>query len=290
MKGTDLNIVNLETTFTLSNRKVYKEFAFKSAPDNVKSLISASISVASLANNHILDFANEGLFETINTLDQAGIKHVGAGMSLTDAAAPLKIQKKTFTVGLLGFTDNEPSWKADGGPGINYINIDNREDHSRVISAVKMLRKETDLVIVSIHWGPNMREKPPQEFITFAHILSRHGVDVVHGHSAHIIQGIECYNDSLILYDTGDFIDDYAVDPELRNDLSAFFILRVNKSGLLDLQVIPTRIFQYQVNVARQEDHDWVIRRLQQLSLDFGTHINDEGRIKLNSHDLYQLE
>jgi poly-gamma-glutamate synthesis protein (capsule biosynthesis protein) len=63
-----------------------------------------------------------------------------------------------------------------------------------------------------------------------ARALLDSGADLVFGHGTHTIQGVEIYNGKPILYDTGDFVDDYAVDPELRNDLSGLFLLRA-RSG-----------------------------------------------------------
>lgn len=282
MKSTDVNIINLETTLTNSERKVYKTFNFKASADKVKSLVNANVTVANVANNHILDFAIEGLFETIKTLDKENIKHTGAGKNNDEASAPVVIIRKNIRIGVLGLTDNEPGWKANTNPGTNYIDIGSRKEKAKVLQTIRTLRKETDIVIVSIHWGPNMTEKPSVEFVDFAHAMADHGAHVIHGHSAHILQGIENYNNNLILYDTGDFVDDYVVDPFLRNDLSAFFLLTINKSGLLNLKLIPVRIFQYQVNQARQEDRVWVLERLKELSLPFNTHIDDEGKIDLN--------
>lgn len=279
MKTTDINIINLETTLTNSNKKVEKTFSFKASPDKIKSLINARITIANLANNHILDYNKDGLLETIKTLDAAAIKHVGAGKNIKEAIAPVIIHKNSLKVGVLGLTDNERGWKANSSPGINYVNIDSEDECAMVLTAIEKLRKRSDIVIVSTHWGPNMCEEPAPAFIHFAHLMSQHGAHVIHGHSAHILQGIEYYNKSVILYGTGDFVDDYAIDPYLRNDLSAFFVLVVNRSGILDLNIVPTRIVEYQVNQARQEDRDWVIRRMQHLSSAFNTQIDENGKI-----------
>jgi len=277
MRVADVNIVNLETALTSSNIKADKTFNFKAARDKIKSLERAHISIANLANNHILDFSRKGLLDTIETLDSAGIKHVGAGKNPEEANASVTQTIHGITIGVLGLTDNEPAWKANDGPGTNYIDIDDESQYQGVISSVRELRKKTDILIVSIHWGPNMREEPTQRFINFAHLLCDHGTNIIHGHSAHIIQGIEFYNGSLILYDTGDFVDDYAVDSGLRNDLSAYFIVQVKKSGLVSLQIVPTCIHAYQVNEAVRYDREWVIARMQHLSSKFNTRIDEEG-------------
>jgi poly-gamma-glutamate capsule biosynthesis protein CapA/YwtB (metallophosphatase superfamily) len=282
LMDTDLNLINLETTLTDSERKVYKTFNFKSSPDNVQSLVNANVTIANLANNHILDFAHEGLLQTIETLNAAGIKHVGAGKNLDEAVTPVVVQRKNFRVGVLGLTDNEPGWKADNGPGTNYVDLTDTTEKARVLHTIRNLQQETDIIIVSIHWGPNMQEIPEPAFIDFAHAMIDHGAHVIHGHSAHIMQGVECYRNRLILYDTGDFVDDYVVDPELRNDLSAFYVLTISKSGLMTLKVVPVRIFEYQVNRARSGDYEWVTDRLKILSSPFGTHITEQGKIEIN--------
>src|SRR5690606_19771452 len=84
-----------------------------------------------------------------------------------------------------------------------------------------------ELVVLALHWGPNMVTRPCDEFRRFARAAIERGVNVVYGHSAHVFQAVERRNHGLILYDTGDFIDDYAVDPVLRNDWSFIFLVDV---------------------------------------------------------------
>jgi len=283
MRSTDINIINLETTLTSSCRKVYKAFNFKAAPDKVKCLINARVSVANLANNHILDYGDEGLEETINTLDAANIAHVGAGKNLAAAIAPVVVDLNNMHVGILAITDNEPGWKAGWQPGTNYANISEEEDYTRLLQAMKNLKNEVDIIIITVHWGPNMRNEPTRDLVQFAHLMSEEGAHIIHGHSAHIIQAVEHYKNSLILYDTGDFIDDYIVDPYQRNDLAAFFVVMVDRCGPLSLKIVPTRIFQYQVTVARNDDRNWILNRINYLSSAFGTQLDEEGSIDLRA-------
>jgi len=277
LNSTDVNIINLETTLTTSNKVVPKVFNFKADPDKVQSLVDAKIDVVTLANNHILDFSEEGMLETISVLDKAGIKHVGAGRNLSEATAPVIITKKNITIGVIGYTDNEPGWEAtENKPGTAYVEVG---DIDKVASSIKKLKEQVDIVIFTIHWGPNMREKPTKEFKDFAHNVIDSGADIFHGHSAHIFQGIEVYNRKLILYDTGDFVDDYVVDPELRNDRSFFYLVEVDKTGIKKLQLIPTLIYYMQVNGAGGANYDESVERLRSLSGEFNTKVSktDEG-------------
>lgn len=273
LKKTDLNLINLETALTKSVRKVPKVFNFKADPDKVQSLVEARIDVCNLANNHILDFSEEGLLETISTLDKAGIKHVGAGVSQAEAAEPVIIKKKNISIGIIGYTDNEPEWQAkENKPGTNYAEV---EDIENIKKEIKKLRPQVDLLIFTMHWGPNMRQRPIAEFKDFAHQLVDLGVDVFHGHSAHIFQGIEVYKEKLILYDTGEFVDDYYVTPSLRNDQSFLYLIEADKEGLKKVQLVPVLISKMQVNKAVDNNYRQAVERVRMLSQELGTEIKE---------------
>ncbi|WP_348810753.1 CapA family protein [Flavobacterium maritimum] len=282
LEKTDINIINLEAALTNSTKKVYKTFNFKATPDRIETLTTAKVTVANLANNHILDFSEEGLVETIQALNEVGIVHTGAGMNDKEAKKPVILTVKNNRLGILGFTDNEPGWKAGGSwSGINYIDISNNEDCEKALTAIAELRKEADLLIVSIHWGPNMQAEPERDFIDFAHAMIEKGADIIHGHSAHNFQGIEVYHQKLILYDTGDFLDDYAVDPFLRNDHCFLFKVEVSQKRIEKLVLVPVLISHCQVNLATNEEYKWSIERVQKLSAKFGTDVSDNGEVLL---------
>lgn len=282
LKTMDCNLVNLETTLTRSMKKASKVFNFKSDPKNVAILKEGPIHVINIANNHILDFSKQGLLETVQTLDEAHISHVGAGKNLSEAKRPCILEKKGIKMGFLGCTDNEPSWEAsESTPGTYYIKVG---DVEKLKNSIISLRPQVDLLILSIHWGPNMRKKPPPEFRSFAHEVIDLGVDIMHGHSAHVFQGVEVYKNKLILYDTGDFVDDYAIDPILRNDRSFFFIVEVSKHKILSLRMIPTKISNFQVNIS---DEFETLDEMQVLCKEFNTHPErKEGELVLPFHQV----
>ena len=263
LQSTDFNLANLECALTKSEEKAEKLFTFKTDPQNVAVLREANIKAVNLANNHILDFGRFGLRETIAVLDASGIQHVGAGRNLTDAARPAFIECKGVSIGIWGLTDNEPTWAAEA-----------QREGTAYTDPTHPLRIpfHADVNILSIHWGPNMRQTPSPIFCTFARQAIDAGAQIFHGHSAHIFQGIERYHNGLICYDTGDFLDDYAVDPELRNDQSFFFLAEVNKKGIAALHLLPVLIGDCQVRRAQGNDFSQIVQRMQSLSKPFGTH------------------
>lgn len=281
----DFTLINLETTLTNSDAIIPKVFNFKATPDKVKSLQEAKIHAVTLANNHILDFSEKGLIETIETLKKAGIHAIGAGRNAREAQEPLMIQFEELTLGVLAYTDNEPTWVAqEEKAGSNYINI-TTGDYTRVKKDIEALRSKVECLIVTLHWGPNNQETPTRAFQDFAHTLIDLGVDIIHGHSAHITQGIEIYRKKLILYDTGDFVDDYHVDPRLRNDHSFIFRVEVTKTGIQKVKLIPVLISNCQVNLAPCKDYTHMAARMQSLSTQFGTALfenNKHLQVELN--------
>lgn len=160
------------------------------------------------------------------------------------------------------------------------------ESKSRAVLADQLARArefEPDLLVASLHWGPNMVETPPRRFQRLAHWLAEQGVDVIHGHSAHVFQGVEVYDGSLVLYDCGDFVDDYAVDPNLRNDRGFLFEVSVEADELVELRLIPTEIHDCAVQLANGGITEWSRQRMRDLSKPFGTKFEQDGEALLLS-------
>jgi poly-gamma-glutamate synthesis protein (capsule biosynthesis protein) len=146
-----------------------------------------------------------------------------------------------------------------------------------VKDAISRARAEgADLVVFSIHWGPNMVTSPSPQFRKFARAVLDAGADIYHGHSAHVFHGVEVYKGKPIIYDAGDFVDDYAVDPELRNDLGLLFRLQVTDSRIGRIDMIPVFIADCQVNVASGVRRETVARRIRSLSAEMGTSVSGD--------------
>jgi poly-gamma-glutamate capsule biosynthesis protein CapA/YwtB (metallophosphatase superfamily) len=283
LHGADRVLINLECVLTARTERwrepdgSYKAFYFRADPAVVETLRQGRVAFAGLANNHSGDFGLEGLLDTLRILDEAGILHAGAGHTLAEARRPASLAVDDSRIAVVACADYPRAWAATPtSPGINYLPVSvDPADFAAVEEALAAARREADLLIFSIHWGPNMRARPTAEFRRFARRVIEAGADVFWGHSAHVPQGIEVYQGRPILYDTGDFVDDYAVDEELRNDLSALFLLRVRPPAVEGLELLPVHIGRMQVNLARGADRDWIVRRLTELSAEFGTRLVD---------------
>jgi len=282
LQEADLALVNLECAIAESGELFVppRVFYFRAHPKAIEVLTLAGVDYVTLANNHALDFQAPALLETIRHLDEHGIAHAGAGNSLAEASRPAMLEAGRIKVGVVAFADHFREYQAtEETPGTNVISISTEEqDFGRVKESLQAAREAgADLVVFSIHWGPNMRQVPSREFVAFAHAVMDAGADIFHGHSAHLFQGIEIYRGKPILYDTGDLIDDYYVDPELRNDQQLLFFLTATWQGVERIELIPLLISHMQVNRATGAAFDEIAERIRTLSAEMGTEIKQEG-------------
>jgi poly-gamma-glutamate synthesis protein (capsule biosynthesis protein) len=267
IRNADLSLINLECVISSKGTKwtkTFKLFHFRANPDAIRVLKTALIDYVSLANNHTMDYGEEALQEMLELLDSSGIRRSGAGTNLKEATTPAILEASRKKVAIVSLTDNQPEWEASpSGPGINYFPLSLESYYSdRLESCIADARKNADIVIASCHVGPHFRESPSSEYVNFAHRLIDLGVDVYWGHSNHMPQGIEIYRGKPILYDSGDFIDDYAIDEYYRNDLSFLYLLDFKETVPKSIELVPTRIHDFQASIALLSDAELGIKRM----------------------------
>ncbi|HKJ67810.1 MAG TPA: CapA family protein [bacterium] len=267
----DLKIINLETAITISDDHWKgKRINYRMHSKNIPVLTSAGIDFCSLANNHVLDWGYDGLRETLRILNEAGVRHAGAGENRTEAQHPATFSvgdKEKLHVFSYGTRHSGISsdWAAgEDQPGVNLLKNFSRDVIESVRENIQNHPEPDDIVIVSVHWGGNWCYEIPKEHRKFAHqLIDEMGVDIVHGHSSHHPKGIEVHNNKLILYGCGDFINDYegiGGYEQFRDDLGVMYFPEVDPASgdLVRLQMIPTRIEKFQVHRASREDAAWL--------------------------------
>ncbi|MDQ3925148.1 MAG: CapA family protein [Actinomycetota bacterium] len=278
MSSADLRIVNLECALTDHERqwsRTPKVFHFRADPSAIEVLRVARIDGCSLANNHTLDFEEQGLLDTLKHLEAADIRYAGAGRDREEAARPALLgSSRAIRVALLAFTDNEPPFAAGPErPGTNYLPVSlEPEVLDEAQAAIELAREAgAETIVFSNHWGPNMVRRPSTLFRRFARAIIDRGADIYYGHSAHVFQGVEIYRGKPILYDTGDFVDDYAVHPGLRNDWSFLFKVSLEGSVLGRLELFPVTLPYARVKLAKGGEKKAIMERMEELSAEMGT-------------------
>lgn len=285
LQALDGLVLNLECCLAEGGRRwPEKVYYFRADPGfAVPALRAANATVASLANNHVLDFREPGLESTRSHLTEAGVAHAGAGPGLEAALAPAVTEVGPLTVATVGLTGRYPSYAATtDSPGTAYVRPDPSASDTRRTVRRALARAEEhdpDLVVASLHWGPNWETTPGETREAFAHWLVEQGVDVVHGHSAHVLQGVEIHQGRPIIYDAGDFVDDYIDKNGLYNKRSGLFELVVTDGSLERLRIVPVEIENETATVADGAAAAWVSETVRARSEPFETTVErtDEG-------------
>ncbi|MPW22712.1 poly-gamma-glutamate biosynthesis protein [Paraburkholderia sp. CNPSo 3157] len=282
----DARIINLETAVTSSEDAwPSKGIHYRMHPANAPVLSAAKIDCCSLANNHVLDWGYCGLTETLSTLRAAGIHTAGAGQDDVEAATPALIELLgrgrvvVFALATQGSGVGEDWAAGRRRPGVNRLADLSAESVRAIATQVRRFKQPADVVVVSIHWGENFDFDIPVSHRRFAHdLIDSAAVDVVHGHSSHHVKGIEVYQDKLILYGAGDFINDYegiGGQETYRGDLSLMYfpVVDIATGKLVELSMTPTQTRRFRVNRAPEEGIRWLEETLNRESPPLGARV-----------------
>jgi poly-gamma-glutamate synthesis protein (capsule biosynthesis protein) len=289
-----VRLINLETAVTRHGRPEPKGINYRMTPENFPLLRAVGINCCVLANNHVLDWGETGLRDTLDTLTAHGMLKAGAGLDRTQAEAPAVLALPgcgRLLVFAFGLPDSGiPPWWAAGPHQAGVARLDDLSPRSlaHVAGLVRATRQSGDRVLVSLHWGENWGFAIADEQRAFAHgLIEQAGVDLVHGHSSHHIKGIEVHRERLILYGCGDRINDYEgieSHAAFRGDLGLLYFVRLHDDGRLQaLEMVPTILQRLRINHAEGVDQRWLLDTLARECAHFGCgiHIQPDGAFAL---------
>ena len=275
LSNADTVIGNLEgplTSICNSSIDLEKEYTFRSPAEKVApALKKAGFSLLNLANNHILDYGAQGMNDTIDALNKQGISSVGVGENSSQARAGRIINTDNGKLGFLSYSLTFPKsfWATDTHPGTAF-------GHEKQITRdIKRLKKLTDNVIVSFHWG---REKTT-ELRPYQPKLARAAIDagasLILGHHPHILQAIEKYKDGLIIYSLGNFVfGSYSQDAKT----SVIARITLNAGHFHSAELIPINVLNseviFQPQILANFEAKAVLEHINQLSQSTNTQLN----------------
>jgi poly-gamma-glutamate capsule biosynthesis protein CapA/YwtB (metallophosphatase superfamily) len=269
IESADATVVNLECC--VSDRGTpspdrHKRFHFRAPPIAAQRLAALGVSAVTLANNHALDYGPVALRDTLRHLESAGIAVVGAGADDVRAREPLTLRCGQLRLRVTAFSDHPAAYAAGPAqPGIAFGDLTSGPSDWALAAARP--GADVDAVLVTPHWGPNMVAEPIGRVRRAAGALVAAGATLVAGHSAHLFHGVA----PRVLFDLGDFLDDYAVDPDLRNDLGLLWLVELDRSGIRRIRALPLALDYCFTRQASAAEADWIVRRLRDLCAPFGT-------------------
>ena len=292
----DARIINLETAITRSDDYARKGINYRMSPENADCLSAAGIDCCVLANNHVLDWGQSGLVQTLATLERLQIKTSGAGRNVIEAAAPAALDiagKARLLVFSFGdVTSGIPrNWAATAdNPGVNLLTRLSEAEALRAAEYIVSIKQPGDLAVVSLHWGSNWGYEIPAEQQLFARtLIDRANVSIIHGHSSHHAKAIEVYHKRLILYGCGDFLNDYEGIrgyEEFRSDLALMYFADIEPAtgNFAAFEITPLQIRKFRLDRPSKQDVEWLQQTLQRECRRFGTGIalDPGGRLVLS--------
>lgn len=204
----DLHITNLECPLTLGENEITKTGPhLKAHPDTIVLLKQARVDVVCLANNHIFDYDEQGILDTINVCQQNEIETLGI-VSRPDGEAHWLIKEvKGKKIGFLNYCEHEFSVREKNRLGASgYDLIEAYYD-------IEKIRPLVDWLIVIYHGGNEYYPLPQPSLKKAFHFLADIGADAVIGHHTHVYSGYEIYNNKPLVYSLGNFFFPYPNEP-----------------------------------------------------------------------------
>ena len=278
-KSADLSFANLETCVSQRGESEKKEgYGFRTSPDSLNVFALAGIDIVSAANNHVRDFGMEALDDTFTSLENAGLKYVGAGRDKKEAQRLELFDLNGITVGFTAcnMINMNPTWYAEEDrAGIACVDSDNSGAYLEKIAEYDKL---CDVLFVSVHWGVEYYNEVTDEQQAFAHSLCDSGADIILGHHPHVLEPIESYNDSVIFYSLGNFLF-YKMNDEAGE--TAVFTVEISKKGFESGKMSPVAISYCKAVLLDEESETGaaIIGRVAELSEKYGIEIDEMGGI-----------
>ncbi|AJS61034.1 CapA family protein [Paenibacillus sp. IHBB 10380] len=274
LKKADMAFANLETPVSVRGKAADKMFAFRSKPATLKGLVYAGIDGVTLANNHILDYGQGAMLDTLVHLNNYKIGYTGAGKNIEAAFKPYTQTIKGKKIAVIGVSRvlSDPSWyagKKSPGAASAYT-------LEPMLGEIKKSSKTNDVTVVYIHWNEEFKDYPAKYARTMAKQMIDSGADIIIGSHSHCLMGIEYYKKKPIYYSLGNFVfnrstrggdktlDSMMVDFEMHNNS-------------ITSKITPVKIIRGQPNLMGKSYNKQIITKMNKLS--FNAIIDSNGKV-----------
>jgi poly-gamma-glutamate capsule biosynthesis protein CapA/YwtB (metallophosphatase superfamily) len=226
LAGAEITVGNFESTLSAAGSPTQGGDSFAASPRVRPALRAAGFDLLSLANNHVGDYGDRALRQTLDRFDSARIETVGAGRNLDAARRPVIIERDGVRVGFLAVDSIGETPSATGTrAGTNRLNMPprtgplNRSQLMRLTSDIRALDRRVDTVVVLTHWGTQYTHRPEPSQRTAARAFADAGADLVIGGHPHWVQGYEMAGSAVVVHSLGNFIFDMDFQTKTREGI-----------------------------------------------------------------------
>lgn len=273
LQGVDILVANNEFPYTNRGTPTEdKTFTFRADTGTVAYLHDMGVDAAVLANNHIYDFGEVGLLDTLDTLNQAGIPYVGAGRNLQEASAPIYYIVNDMKIALVAATQIERLDNPDTkGATENSAGVFRCLNPEKLCEVVKTAKENSDFVIVYIHWGTENVTELDWAQLDQAPKIAQAGADLIIGDHPHCLQGISYFDDTPVIYSMGNFwFNSKTID-------TGMVCVTIGQEGLTSFQFIPALQSDCRVDLVYGAEKERILTQMRELSP--GVAIDQEGYV-----------
>ena len=209
------HIINAAREHDIADKKRGSIYSSRAKPQAVQGLKFAGFDILSVVNNHILDWGRVALIDTLDILKTNGIASAGAGRNYAEANEPAIINFEDTRIAFFAYTNlvSKSFSATKDSAGISFFDLE------RVKKSIAETRAETDIIIVSLHWGEEYKTKASDFQKKLAHELIDAGADLIIGHHPHVAQEVEQYRGKRIAYSLGNFVFDQNFSEDTRRGL-----------------------------------------------------------------------
>lgn len=269
MKNSDIMVANNEFAVTNSDNKINKLYNFKAIPERLNIYKEMGIDLLSLANNHVYDYGEEGLLDTINYLDEYGIPNVGVGKNIDEAKEAFYYIAGGYKFSFISASRAEKNVVTpnaeENKPGIFWC-----YDPNLLMEVIKEEKEKSDYVIVLIHWGREDSHELEDVQKETGKMYIDAGADLIIGAHAHMLQGFEFYNNKLIAYNLGDFI----FNRETKD--TGILSITINNNGDMDYEFVPCKQDNFKTSILTGKEKVRVINDMRSYSIN--TNLLEDGK------------
>lgn len=274
MRGADIMMLNNEFPYT--NRGIPTEgktYTFRAGTETVSYLGDMGVDIVSLANNHMYDFGKDGLLDTLDTLDAAGIPYVGAGRNLAEAVKPVYFIANDMKIAFVSATQIERLDNPDTpGATENAAGVFRCWNPEKLYEVVKEAKENSDFVVVYIHWGTENVSEPDWAQLQQAPELAEAGADLIIGDHSHCLQGIQYFGEVPVIYSLGNFwFNSREVD-------TCLLQVDISMEGIREIRFVPAIQEDSRVDLAYDTEKERIISYMESIS--YGITIDGEGRVE----------
>lgn len=252
----DVAMVGLGNSLASADTSLQENYFDRTRPDASDALLKGGIDIVGLTGEQTMDFGRQGLIETLDTLDSAGIYRVGAGRNQQEARRPEVLEVKGQRIAYLSYAPDSDETATLGQAGLNI------QQRDGIIEDIAALREAVDWIVVNYRWYGDLAAEPSDQQVDLSRAAIDAGADLVVGSHPEQLQGTEVYKSRPIVYSLGDFIFQ---DMPLENHNTA--TLRVSlRAKQMKVEFLPVSVREGRPQAASGETAKAILKQIRQAS------------------------